>query len=120
MLVETDNNTNLPDIKTAKLITINPQFNLVSVDDSNEDVIYLYSKISNVPQIDVKNDDTKQSASYIFMPLSSVPVSTSIDLSESDFVKFSLEPEESAGARYFIFEDDKLNMFVYGKNYSST
>ena len=119
MLVETDNNTNLPDIKTAKLITINPRFSLVHVDDSNEDVIYLYSKISNVPQIDIKND-TKQSASYIFMPLSSDPVSTSIDLSESDFVKFSLEPEESAGARYFIFDDDKLNMFVYGKNYSST
>ena len=119
MLTETDNNTNLPDIKTAKLITINPRFSLVNVDDSNEDVIYLYSKISNVPQIDIKND-TKQSASYIFMPLSSDPASTSIDLSESDFVKFSLEPEESAGARYFIFEDDKLNVFVYGKNYSST
>ena len=119
MLVETDNNTNLPDRKTAKLITINPRFSLVHVDDSNEDVIYLYSKISNVPQIDIKND-TKQSESYIFMPLSSDPMITSIDLSESDFVKFSLEPEESAGARYFIFEDDKLNMFVYGKNYSST
>ena len=119
MLTETDNNTNLPDIKTAKLITINPRFSLVHVDDSNEDVIYLYSKISNVPQIDIKND-TKQSASYIFMPLSSDPANTSIDLSESDFVKFSLEPEESAGARYFIFEDDKLNVFVYGKNYSST
>ena len=118
-LTETDNNTNLPDIETAKLITINPRFSLVHVDDSNEDVIYLYSKISNVPQIDIKND-TKQSASYIFMPLSSDPASTSIDLSESDFVKFSLEPEESAGARYFIFDDDKLNMFVYGKNYSST
>ena len=108
MLVETDNNTNLPDIKTAKLITINPRFSLVHVDDSNEDVIYLYSKISNVPQIDIKNDD-EQSASYIFIPLSSNPATTSIDLSKSDFVKFSLESKESAGARYFIFDDDKLD-----------
>ena len=114
-LTETDDV--LSKIETVNPITINPQFSLVHVDDSNEDVIYLYSRISNVPQIDVKNDTTK-SASYRFISLSSDQVITNIDLSKSDFVKFSLEPEESIGARYFIFDDDKLNMFVYGKNYS--
>ena len=117
-LTEIDNNLRELDINTAKLITINPQFSLEHVDDSNEDVIYLYSKISNVPQIDVKNDDG-QSALYRFIPLSSDISITNIDLSESDFIDFSLKSGESAGARYFIFEDDKLNMFIYGKNYSS-
>ena len=113
----TEINNNSLDINTAKPITINPQFSLVYVDDSNEDVIYLYSRISNVPQIDVKNND-EQSASYRFIPLSFDPMITSTDLSKSDFIDFSLKSEESVGARYFIFDDDKLNMFVYGKNYS--
>lgn len=114
-LTETYND--LSKIETTNPITINPQFSLIYVDDSNEDVIYLYSRISNVPQIDVKND-TEQSASYRFIPLSFDPMITSIDLSKSDFIDFSLESGESVGARYFIFDDDKLNMFVYGKNYS--